>query len=408
MFPARPTLTFILSSSWRALGRHPMRAALTMLGISIGIASVITMVSLGRGAHHVVIERLESMGSNMLFVEAGNRAVQGVATAWDTMTYEDVVAARKECPAIAHATPHVNFRAQVASSGQNWGTQVRGVDPSYQVIKAWPLAEGTFLTEPMVTGAAKVAVLGQTVLHQLFAPGQSPLGETVRINGAPFRVIGVLTTKGAGVTGDDQDDMVVIPFTTAQRRMLGIKHIKDMYLSAVSPEAIPEAKRQISALLRQRHHLAPDAPDDHTIRDFTEMAERVNETNQLMTWLLSSVAAIALVVGGINTMSIMLVTVTERTREIGVRMAIGARSFYIRLQFVLESVLLTLIGGVAGVLLGIAASVVVGRVLQWPTAISSGTIGVGLLVSTVVGLVFGYYPALRASLLDPIEALRSD
>jgi putative ABC transport system permease protein len=379
-----------------------------MLGISIGIGSVITMVSLGRGAHHVVVERLESMGSNMLFVEAGNRAVQGVATAWDTMSYEDVLAARKECPAIAYATPHVNFRAQVASAGQNWGTQVRGVDPAYQLIKAWPLAEGSFITEPMVTGAAKVAVLGQTVLHQLFAPGQSPLGETVRINGTPFRVVGVLTAKGAGVTGEDQDDMVVIPFTTAQRRMLGIKHIKDMYLSAVSREAIGEAKREIGALLRQRHHLAPDAPDDHTIRDFTEMAERVNETNRLMTWLLSSVAAIALVVGGINTMSIMLVTVTERTREIGVRMAVGARSFYIRLQFVLESVLLTLVGGVAGVLLGIAASVVVGHLLEWPTAISSSTIGVGLLVSTVVGLVFGYYPALRASLLDPIEALRSD
>jgi putative ABC transport system permease protein len=356
----------------------------------------------------VVIDRLESMGSNMLFVEAGNRAVQGVSTAFDSMVYEDVVAARKDCPAIALASPHVNLRAQVASAGQNWATVVRGVDPFYQQIRRWPLADGRFLTDGMVTGAAKVAVLGQTVLHQLFPPGASAVGESVRINGVPFQVVGVLTAKGVNVVGDDQDDLVVIPWTTAQRRMLGIRHIKDMYLSAVSREAIPEAKRQITALLRQRHHLGPEAPDDHTIRDYTEMAERVNETNQLMTWLLASVAAIALVVGGINTMSIMLVTVTERTREIGVRMAVGGRSAQVRLQFVLEAMLLTLIGGVGGVALGIGASFVVARVLGWPAQISSTTIAVGLVVSTAVGLVFGYYPALRASRLDPIEALRSD
>jgi putative ABC transport system permease protein len=399
-------VAFILHTAWRALGRHRLRAALTMLGITIGIAAVITMVSLGQGAHRVVIERLEGMGSNMLFIEAGNRSVQGVSTAFDTLMYDDVLAVRRECPAVALASPHVNLRGQVTFGNQNWNTQIRGVDEVYQQIRNWPLLDGEFLNGSAVSGAAKVAVLGSTVARQLFPGTTDPVGQTIRITSMPFQVIGVLSTKGTSVTGDDQDDLVVIPWTTAQRKMLGIKHIKDMFVSAMSRETIGEAKAQITALLRQRHHLQADQPDDHSIRDYTEIAQSVNETNRVMTLLLSTVAALALLVGGINTMSIMLVSVTERTREIGVRMAVGARMRQIRVQFLLEAMLLTLVGGLAGVALGIAAAFAVGSSLQWPPVISSLTIVVGLGISTLVGLTFGYYPALRAANLDPIEALR--
>jgi putative ABC transport system permease protein len=397
---------FVVSTAWRALGRHPLRAALTMLGITIGIAAVITMVSIGQGANRLVVERLEGMGSNMLYIEAGNRMVQGVTTAFDTMMYEDVVAVRNECPAVALASPHVNFRAQTAAGNQNWNTVIRGVDPAFQQIRNWPVADGEFLSAGHIQATAKVAVLGATVSRQIFSGTVNPVGATIRINNTPFTVIGVLARKGSSVTGDDQDDVVVIPWTTAQRRMMGIKYIKDMYVSAVSRDRIGDAKAQITALLRQRHGLQPDQPDDHNIRDYTEIAQSVNETNRVMTLLLSSVAALALLVGGINTMSIMLVSVTERTREIGVRMAVGARIRQIRLQFLLEAMLLALVGGLAGVAVGIVAAFGVAHSMAWPTVISSATIALGLGISTLVGLLFGYYPALRASSLDPIEALR--
>jgi putative ABC transport system permease protein len=399
-------VTFTLSTAWRALGRHRLRAALTMLGITIGIAAVITMVSLGQGANKVVVERLEGMGSNMLMVEAGNRTVQGVSTAYDTLMYEDVLAVRRECPSVALASPHVNLRSQVAFGNQNWNTQIRGVDAVWQQIRNWPMADGEFLNANSVSGALKVAVLGQTVARQLFSGTADPIGQTVRIGNMPFKVIGVLVQKGSGVTGEDQDDVVVIPWTTAQKKMLAIKHIKDMFVSAASRDRIGAAKSEITALLRQRHNLRPDQPDDHSIRDYTEIAQSVNETNRVMTLLLSCVAALALLVGGINTMSIMLVSVTERTREIGVRMAVGARVRQIRVQFLLEAMLLTLVGGLVGVGVGIGASFVVAASLEWSAVISSATIALGLGISTLVGLTFGYYPALRASALDPIEALR--
>jgi putative ABC transport system permease protein len=397
---------FILSSAWRALGRHPLRAALTMLGITIGIAAVITMVSIGQGASRLVVQRLEGMGSNMLYVEAGNRMVQGVTTAFDTMMYEDVIAVRNECPAVALASPHVNFRAQVNSGTRNWNTVIRGVDSVFQQIRNWPIEDGEFLAAHHVNGTAKVAVLGATVAREVFSGTTNPVGAVIRINNTPFQVIGVLARKGSSVTGDDQDDVVVIPWTTAQRRMLGIKYIKDMFVSARDRASIGAAKSQITALLRQRHGLTPDQPDDHNIRDYTEIAQSVSETNRVLTLLLSTVAGLALLVGGINTMSIMLVSVTERTREIGVRMAVGARIRQIRLQFLLESMLLALVGGVAGVGVGIVSSFVVASSMQWPAVISTMTIAIGLGISTLVGLIFGYYPALRASSLDPIEALR--
>ena len=402
------TIGFIAHTAWRALGRHRMRASLTVLGIAIGVGAVITMVSLGRGANQVLAQRLESMGPNVLYVEAGNRLVQGVMTSSENLMFEDVVAMRKECPAVALASPHVNFRAQVVAGRNNWFANVRGVDPEFQNIRRWPMAEGVFLTPPQVEAAAKVAILGQTVFHELFPGSTNALGATIRINAAPFTVIGLLAAKGAGVTGEDQDDLIVIPWTTAQRKMMGIRHLKDIWASAATRDLLGQAKKQITALLRQRHRLTADQPDDHNIRDYTEIADSAADTNQLMTLLLSSVAGLALLVGGINTMSIMLVTVTERTREIGVRMAVGAAPGRIRLQFLLEALLLTIIGGLCGVVFGVGTSFALGSAFGWATVIAPDTMALGLGVSTVVGLVFGSYPAFRASSLDPIEAIRFD
>jgi putative ABC transport system permease protein len=334
--------------------------------------------------------------------------VQGVMTSFESLMFEDVLAVRKECPAVALASPHVNFRAQIVAAGNNWNANVRGVDPDFQGIRRWPTTEGEFLNATHVDAAAKVAILGQTVFHQLFPGATSAVGSTIRINATPFTVIGLLAAKGAGVTGEDQDDVIVIPWTTAQKKMMGIRYLKDIWASADSRELIGAAKKQITAVLRQRHHLTADQPDDHSIRDYTEIAEGAADTNRLMTLLLSSVAALALLVGGINTMSIMLVTVTERTREIGVRMAVGARPGSIRLQFMLEALLLTIVGGVCGVVFGVGTSFTLARAFGWATMIASDTMAIGLGVSMVVGLVFGSYPAFRASSLDPIEAIRFD
>ena len=307
---------------------------------------------------------------------------------------------------IAIASPNVDFRAQVGFEDHNWNTQVNGVDLDYRLIRHWNVVKGDYFSESDISSAEKVAVLGQTIVDQLFPEGKNPVGETIRIRGNPYKVVGVLETKGSSVTGSDQDDNIIIPWTTAQRKMLGIRYIKDMYISVVSREQIGMAKDQITSLMRQRHHLRSDQPDDFSIRDYTEIAEMVNETNRIMTLLLATVASLALFIGGINTMNIMLVTVTERTREIGLRMAVGAHQSDVRLQFLIEAVTLTVVGGVIGVGLGIASSAVISNVLEWPTVISLIAILVGLSVSAFVGMVFGYYPAHKAATLDPIDALR--
>jgi putative ABC transport system permease protein len=399
-------LSFIVRTAWTALGRHPLRAALTMVGIAVGIGAVIALVSLGEGAKQMVIERLATMGDNMLQVEAGNRSFRGASTPAETLTYDDVLAIRKDCSAVSLASPQIDYRSQVAFEGRNWNTKIQGLDPDYQLIRRWQVAEGEFLDTGMINSAAKVAVLGQSVARQLFSTAANPIGQTIRVSNAPFRVVGVLAAKGAGVNGEDLDDFVIIPWTTAGRRMVRINYLKDVWISATSADSIAAAKAQITALLRHRHHVGPDQPDDHNIKDFKEIADQIGETNRVMTVFLACVASIALLVGGINTMTIMLVSVTERTREIGVRLAVGARSRQVRLQFLLEGILLTLLGGVGGVVLGVAASHLTARSLDWPSVVSLRTIAVGLGISTSVGLIFGYYPAFLASRLDPIEALR--
>lgn len=399
-------ITKNITTSWKSLGRHKLRATLTMLGISIGIAAVIAMVSIGQGANRAVQQRLENMGTNMLFVEAGNRQIQGVRTAHNTMMYEDVVAVRSQCPSVALASPNVDLHAQVGYEDHNWNTQINGVDEEYRLIRHWNVVKGDFFSEADVSSANKVAVLGQTIVDQLFPDGQDPIGKTIRVRGNPYKVVGVFEPKGSSVTGQDQDDCIIIPWTTAQRKMLGIRWIKDMYISVVTREAIPIAKQEITALLRQRHHVRTDQPDDFSIRDYTEIADMVNQTNRIMTLLLATVASLALFIGGINTMNIMLVTVTERTREIGIRMAVGAHQSDVRLQFLIEAVALTLVGGMIGVFLGIVISAIISNVLEWPTVISLLAIAVGIGVSAGVGMVFGYYPAHKAANLDPIDALR--
>jgi putative ABC transport system permease protein len=398
--------SFIILSAWRALGRHPMRAVLTMLGISVGIAAVITLVSMGESARRSVIERLATMGQNVLQVEAGNRAFRGASAPVETLSYEDVVAIRKDCPGVAFASPQVDYRSQVAFEGRNWNTKIQGLDPEYQSIRRWTVAEGEFLNAAMVNTAAKVAVLGQSVARQLFSTATNPIGETIRVTNTPFRVVGVLAPKGAGINGEDMDDFVIIPWTTAQRRMVRINYLKDVWVSAATASTIDAAKTQMIALLRQRHRLTADQPDDFNIKDFKEIADQVSETNRVMTMFLASVAAIALIVGGINTMTIMLVSVTERTREIGVRLAVGAKGPHVRSQFLLEAMLLTLLGGLGGVAMGVIAAHVTAGVLDWPPVITARTLGLGLGISTAVGLVFGYYPAFLASRMDPIDALR--
>jgi len=377
-----------------------------MVGIAVGIGAVIALVSLGDGAKQMVIERLATMGDNLLQVEAGNRSFRGASTQVLTLSYDDVLAMRKECSAIALASPQVDYRSQVAFEGRNWNTRIQGVDPDYQQIRRWAVAEGEFLSSGMINSAAKVAVLGSSVAKQLFSTATNPVGQTIRVSNTPFRVVGIMATKGAGVNGEDLDDFVVIPWTTAQRRMVQIKNLRDVWISAASADSIGEAKRQITALLRHRHHLTDDQPDDHNIKDFKEIADQIDETNQIMTLFLAAVASIALLVGGINTMTIMLVSVTERTREIGVRLAVGARGREVRQQFIFEAILLTLLGGVGGVAIGVGAAHLTARALDWPRVISPATILLGLGISTFVGLVFGYYPAFHASRLDPIEALR--
>jgi putative ABC transport system permease protein len=353
-----------------------------------------------------VVDRLATMGQNVIQVEAGNRNFKGASAPVETLSYQDVVAIRKECQAVAFASPQVDYRSQVAFEGRNWNTKIQGLDPEYQLIRRWAVAEGEFLSAPMITSAAKVAILGQSVAHQIFSTATNPIGQTIRVSNTPFRVAGVMEAKGAGINGEDMDDFVIIPWTTAQRRMVRISYLKDVYTSAISASAIEEAKAQITALLRQRHHLTLDQPDDFNIKDFKEIADQVTETNRVMTLFLASIAAIALVVGGINTMTIMLVSVTERTREIGVRLAVGAKAPHVRLQFLMEAILLTMLGGIAGVALGVVAAHVTARVLDWPPIISAPTVALGLGISTAVGLVFGYYPAFLASRLDPIDALR--
>jgi putative ABC transport system permease protein len=403
-------LVVIIRVAFRALVRNKMRAILTMLGIIIGVGAVIAMVSIGQGAQASVQAQIESIGTNLLFVSAGAQNVGGVRsgagdTGTNTLTVEDLEAVKREVPSVAMVTPAVNTRSQLVSGNTNWNTSLQGVSEQYPEIRKWTVQSGNFFTDADVRTAGRVIVVGQTIADNLFA-GMDPVGQTLRVANLPFRVVGVMARKGQDQQGRDQDDIAFAPYTTVQKKVLGSPRLQVAYASAVSQDATYTAQEQITELLRQRHKLAASDPNDFTVRNMTDIAEAANETNNTMTILLACIASVSLLVGGIGIMNIMLVSVTERTREIGIRMAIGARSSAVRSQFLIESIVLSLTGGIIGIVLGVIVSVSIPKLLGWPTLVSTPAIIGSVIFSAAVGIFFGYYPARKAAALDPIEALR--
>jgi putative ABC transport system permease protein len=404
------TLLMIIRVAFRALVRNKMRAALTMLGIIIGVSAVIAMVSIGQGASASVQAQIESIGTNLLFVSAGAQNVGGVRSGTgdsgtNTLTVEDLEAIRREVPSVSMVTPSVNARSQLVAGNMNWNTSLQGVSEQYPEIRKWNVQTGAFFTDADVRSAARVIVIGQSIADNLF-PGMDAVGQTLRVANLPFRVVGVMTAKGQDQQGRDQDDTAFAPYTTVQKKVLGNTTVRIAYVSAVSQDATYTAQSQIGELLRQRHKLTPNEPDDFTVRNMTDVAEAANETSKTMTILLACIAGVSLLVGGIGIMNIMLVSVTERTREIGIRMAIGARSSAVRSQFLIESIVLSLTGGTVGIILGVGLSLAIPAMLGWPTLVSMMAIVGSVIFSVAVGVFFGYYPARKAAALDPIEALR--
>ena len=403
-------LLMIIRVAFRALVRNKMRAALTMLGIIIGVSAVIAMVSIGQGAQASVQAQIESIGTNLLFVSAGAQNVGGVRsgagdTGTNTLTVEDLDAIKREVPSVSMVTPTINARSQLVSGNANSNTSVQGVSEQYPEIRKWPVQSGEFFTDADVKTAARVIVIGQTTADNLF-PGTDPVGQTLRVMNLPFRVNGVMKKKGQDQQGRDQDDVAFAPYTTVQKKILGSPRLQIAYVSAISQDATYTAQSQITDLLRQRHKLGGGDADDFTVRNMTDIADAANQTNNTMTLLLACIASVSLLVGGIGIMNIMLVSVTERTREIGIRMAIGARSSAVKTQFLIESIVLSLTGGLVGIVLGTVFSLLIPKLLGWPTLISTMAIIGSVIFSAAVGIFFGYYPARKAAALDPIEALR--
>jgi putative ABC transport system permease protein len=403
-------LLMIIRVAFRALVRNKMRAALTMLGIIIGVAAVIAMVSIGQGASASVQAQIDSIGTNLLFVSAGTQNVGGVRsgtgdTGTNTLTVEDLDAIKREVPSVSMVTPSVNTRAQLIAGNMNWNTQLQGVSEQYPDIRKWAIQSGSFFTDADVRTAARVIVIGKTLADTLYS-GSDPVGQDIRVSNLPFRVVGVMAAKGQDPQGRDQDDIAFAPYTTVQKKVLGRDRVQIAYVSAISQDATYTAQSQITDLLRQRHKLTASEPDDFTVRNMTDIAEAANETSRTMTILLACIAGVSLLVGGIGIMNIMLVSVTERTREIGIRMAIGARSSAVRSQFLIESIVLSLTGGTVGILLGIGLSLAIPAMLGWPTLVSMMAIVGSVIFSAAVGIFFGYYPARKAAALDPIDALR--
>ena len=388
-----------------------MRSALTMLGIIIGVGAVITMLAVGTGASRRIAEQISSMGSNLLIVLPGATTAGGVrmgAGTQPTLTMADTDAIKRECPSVSDVAPVLNGVAQVVYGHQNWSTGIIGTTPSMLIVRDWPLSSGRPFTEQDVKSATKVCLLGQTVVDNLFGDA-NPVGQFIRIKNVPFVVIGVLATKGQSAQGQDQDDTIYVPVTTAQKKLFGTSFpgmIRIMMVKAKSTEDLGPAERQINELLRQRHHIGPKQDNDFTVRNLTQIMQTAEQSTKVMTLLLGAIASVSLLVGGIGIMNIMLVSVTERTREIGIRMAIGAKTWDIRLQFIIEALTLSLIGGVAGIVAGISSSELISAIAGWTTIVSPFSILLAFGFSGVVGIFFGFYPAYKASLLDPIDALR--
>ena len=397
--------------AFRALARNKMRSFLTGLGIIIGVGAVISMVSIGEGAKRGIESRFASMGTNLLFVSPGSQNQRGVHGGWGSMTTlkeDDALAIGRECPAVMYISPSVSARAQTVYGNKNWNTSISGTGERYPEVRNWEVEFGTYFDEAMVKSAAKVCVLGADVKTNLFE-GEDPIGKVIRIKKIPFKVLGVLKKRGESGGFGSRDDMITIPYTTAMRRLQGIDYIQSADVRAVSQEALPEAVVQIQDLLRNRHRIAPGAEDDFTVRNMSEIAETAAEATKMMTVLLGSIASISLLVGGIGIMNIMLVSVTERIREIGLRMAVGAREIDILLQFLTEAIVLSLMGGLIGIGFGIGASRLVKKIKMFSafnTVVSLDSVLLAFFFAAAIGIFFGFYPARKASRLDPIEALR--
>ena len=400
-----------LKISFRALRVNKMRSALTMLGIIIGVAAVIAMLAIGTGASEQVAKQIASLGSNLISVVPGSITASGVrmgSGSRSTLTMADAEVISRDCPSVAQVAPIINGAAQVVYGNQNWATGVYGTTPEILTVKDWPLKSGRPFSEQDIRSASKVCLLGQSVVDNLFVD-VDPVGQIVRIKNAPFAVIGVLETKGQSPMGQDQDDIIYVPVTTAQKKLFGTSFPGRIYyilIKAKGPEYLDEAEAQIRELLRQRHRLTPKQEDDFTVRNLTQMMQAAEESAKVMTLLLGAIASVSLLVGGIGIMNIMLVSVTERTREIGIRLAVGAKAWDIRLQFIIEALTLSLIGGLAGIILGVISSKILSSLAGWPTIISTLSILLAFGFSGLIGIFFGFYPAYKASLLNPIDALR--
>ncbi len=398
----------LLASALFTLLRNKLRSVLTVLGIAIGIAAVIGVVAIGKAGQAEVERQLNNLGDNFVWIEAGGRSVNGVRTGshgTKSLSLADAVAVRDQIPLIKSVSPNVDGSVQVVWGNENWFTRYRGVSPEYFEIKRWAVAEGAVFTQDDVDRAADVCVIGHTVRDQLFGV-HDPVGAVMRVGTLPCKVVATLEPKGLSSGGRDEDDTILMPFTTVQKKIKGVEWLDDILCSAISQDVVKAAGRQAAALLRDRHHLRPEQEDDFNVRNPEDVIEARLAASRTLSLLLVAIASISLVVGGIGIMNVMLVSVTERTREIGVRVSVGATEEAIRFQFLGESVLLSLVGGAAGVAVGVLASVFLGRALDWQMQLSVEAIALAALFSAAVGVFFGYYPARKASRLDPIEALR--
>jgi putative ABC transport system permease protein len=400
-------MTFLMAV--KALRRNAMRTALTALGMIIGVAAVIVMVAIGTGARTSIENQIKSAGSNIVTVNAGAGfgPVRGGQGATTTLKPDDAEAIRAQVPGIRFLSPGLNARTQVVSQSGNWNTSVQGASEEILDIRSWPLQFGAMFTRQDVDRGAKVAVLGSVARDQLFGVGADPTGASIRIKNQPFKVLGVLTAKGqSAMPGQDQDDTVLVPFTTVQKKLQGVDHISNITISAEDGISLPDMTTQIAEMLRARHHIQPGEDNDFSVRTLEEFATMLTSTTTTMTYLLASIAAVSLLVGGIGIMNIMLVSVTERTREIGLRLSVGARDIDVLLQFLVEAIVLSLAGGAIGVGLGFGASWAVSNLMQWSAVVTSGAVLLSFGCAAAIGIFFGFYPARKAAALDPIEALR--
>lgn len=399
----------LIRIAWRALQRNKLRAFLTMLGIIIGVAAVITMVAIGQGSKKSIQDSIASMGSNMLTVRPNSNVAAGArldATTVQSLTLADVTALQKQAHYLNAVSPGISTKGQAINGSSNWPTTIQGVSPEYLDIREWPLKDGIAFSDDDVNTAAKVCLVGQTVATNLFPGGESPVGKIIRFNAVPFKIIGLLATKGENAFGQDQDDIIIAPYTTVMKRILSTIYLQNIYASAVDENSADKAVDEMSQILRVSHRLRSTDQDDFLVRSQAELLNTFSSTSQLLTVLLTAIAGISLVIGGIGIMNIMYVSVTERTKEIGLRMSIGARGIDILLQFLLEALLISITGGLIGVALGVTAARLVTIFLSWPTLVSESSILLSFLVCALTGVFFGYYPAQKASRLDPIEALR--